>query len=343
MKKVLVLFGGISPEHNVSIVSGLYVSNNIDKSKYEVENCYIDKLGGWNKYNGKTDVQFEEELDGLEKIDNIIKFLSNFDVVFPVLHGTNGEDGRIQGLLEIAGVAYVGSKVLGSSLAMDKVYAKMIFEKAGIMQPDYIYAKKTDTGYIYVDKNLSEKKMSLEELIDLACNKFKFPIYVKPSNSGSSLGISEVKSKDEFKFALNLAGAFDYKILIEQGIDARELECAVYGNEDVVTSKVGEILSARKFYDFNSKYKNPESKTVINPEFNKGIEEKIQKLAIKAYKALDCKGLSRVDFFLDKDDNIYISEINTIPGFTNISMYPKLFEASGIDITELLTKIIEIA
>lgn len=343
MKKVLVIFGGLSPEHNVSIMSGLCVSKNIDKTKYQVEMCYIDKTGNWNTYNGDYNLEFEEEVKTTTIIENIIDYLKRFDVIFPVLHGENGEDGRIQGLFEYAGVKYVGSKVLGSVLAMDKAYAKTIFAKAEIKQANYLYIKRIENGYVYVDNNLNEEEYVLENILSLALKKIKFPMFVKPSNSGSSLGITKAENKEELEIAINKAAKYDSKILIEQGINGRELECAVLGNDKVIASKVGEIISADSFYDFDSKYKNSESKTVVNPDLDSDIENNIKEIAIKAYKALDCKGLARVDFFLDNNSTIYLNEINTMPGFTAISMYPKLFEASGIELKELLTKIIELA
>ena len=343
MKKVLVVFGGQSPEHEVSIMSGLCVSNNIDNKKFNIEMCYIDKKGEWNVYSGNRNLNFGQELQDLKKIDNIIDYLKGFDVIFPVLHGENGEDGNVQGLFEYARVKYVGSKVLGSALAMDKAYAKIIFGKAGIRQTKHLYIKKCNEGYVYVDNNLNEEKCSLEDILLLAVDKLSFPMFIKPSNSGSSLGISKADTKEELEKAIKEAEKYDYKILIEQGVKARELECAVLGNDHVIASKVGEIISADSFYDFDSKYKNSESKTIVNPDLDDNIEKNIQNLAIKSFKALDCKGLARVDFFLDENDNIYLNEINTMPGFTSISMYPKLFEASGVNLKDLLTKIIELA
>ena len=342
MKKILVVFGGQSPEHDVSIMSGLCVSDNIDKENFNVEMCYIDKTGQWNIYSGLCNLKFGEKLKNLVVMDNVIDYIKKFDVIFPVLHGENGEDGRIQGLFELAGVKYVGSKVLGSALAMDKAYAKIVLEKTGIKQTDYLYIKKTKQGYLYIDKKLKEKVCGLEEIVDLASKELGFPVFVKPSNSGSSLGISEAKDKQSLITAIEIAKDYDHKILIEKGIIGRELECAVLGNDTLITSKVGEIVSADEFYDYDSKYKNSDSETIVNPKLEKNIEKKVKDLAVRAVKALDCRGLARVDFFLDKDNTIYLNEVNTMPGFTNISMYPKLFEASGIELKDLLTKIIEL-
>lgn len=344
MKNIGVVFGGISTEHDVSVISGLFVSENIDKEKYKVTNIYIDKDGNWYEYKNKNyEISFEEKLNNLEKITNIIEYLKEFDCIFPVLHGLYGEDGTIQGLLEIIKVPYVGCKVLASSLAMDKVYTKIIFEKAGLPQVKYQYIRKNKNKYIYVDKEFNEKEYTLEEISERVSKELNYPLFVKPSNYGSSVGITKVKNEKELINSIKLAGEYDIKILIEEGIDARELECAVLGNEEVIASCVGEVISADEFYDYNSKYKNNKSITIEHADIKEEIANEIKKLAKKAFKSIDGKGLSRVDFFLDKDSNIYINEINTLPGFTGISMYPKLFKASGIEIKELITNLIELS
>ena len=282
-------------------------------------------------------------LNDLIKSGSQIEYLKEFDCIFPVLHGLYGEDGTIQGLLEIIKVPYVGCKVLASSLAMDKVYTKIIFEKAGLPQVKYQYIRKNKNKYIYVDKEFNEKEYTLEEISERVSKELNYPLFVKPSNYGSSVGITKVKNEKELIKSIKLAGEYDIKILIEEGIDARELECAVLGNEEVIASCVGEVISADEFYDYNSKYKNNKSITIEHADIKEEIANEIKKLAKKAFKSIDGKGLSRVDFFLDKDSNIYINEINTLPGFTGISMYPKLFKASGIEIKELITSLIELS
>ena len=342
MKKLGVIFGGMSTENKVSVVSANAVLKNLDKEKYEIHPIYIDDKGKWYNYIGKTE---KIEIQGnIKQIENIVQEIQNLDIVFPVLHGLYGEDGTIQGLLELLKVPYVGCKVLASSISMDKVYTKIIFEKAGLKQAKYEYIRKYNNDsntYIYVDNEFNEQILDLKEIVKKITQNLKFPVFVKPSNSGSSVGINKAKNLEELEKAIEYAGKFDNKILIEQGINGKEVECAVLGNEEVIASKVGEISSAEEFYSYDAKYKNEESKTYIPAHIPEKTAEEIRKLAIKAFKAVDGKGLSRVDFFVENDTNeIYINEINTMPGFTNISMYPKLFEASGINYSELLDKII---
>ena len=346
--KIGIIFGGKSTEHDVSVVSGTSVIKNIDKQKYEIHPIYIEKDGTWYTYDKKIEeidvLKIGEEIKEKTKIENIIEYLKTMDVIFPVLHGLDGEDGSIQGMLEMLGIPYVGCKILASSIGLDKAYAKIIFEKAKIKQAKYEYIRKHEDKYIYVDKEFNEKILNIEEITEKIPESLKFPMFIKPSNFGSSVGISKAENKQELKEAIKLAGEYDKKILIEQGINGREVECAVLGNEDVVTSCVGEIKPADKFYSYDAKYKNSESKTQIPADIPNEISNKIREYAKKAFKALDGKGLARVDFFIEKETNeIYINEINTMPGFTEISMYPKLFEASGIKYSEILSKLIELA
>ena len=266
------------------------------------------------------------------------------DVIFPVLHGFYGEDGTIQGLFELLKIPYVGCGVLASSVGMDKVYTKLNFEKAHINQAKYIYIRKYNEKYIYIDEEFNEKILELEDIAKITNNKLRFPVFVKPSNSGSSVGINKAHNIEELKNAIVEAGKYDNKILIEEGIIGKEVECAVLGNEDVISSCVGEIKSADEFYSYDAKYNNENSKTLIPAEISEENSKEIQKLAIKAFKAISGRGLSRVDFFIeDKTQKIYINEINTLPGFTSISMYPKLFEAVGISYEKLLDNLIELA
>ena len=227
---------------------------------------------------------------------------------------------------------------------MDKVYSKIIFEKANINQAKYIYVKKDDNNYIYVDDKFNEEKLNLNDIINKVINKIKFPMFIKPSNSGSSVGINKAHNKEELEKAIIEAAKYDKKILIEEGINGREVECAVLGNEEVIASCVGEVKSASEFYSYNAKYNDDNSKTIIPAPIDKAQEEQIQKLAIKAFKAIDGKGLSRVDFFIENNTGkIYINEINTLPGFTSISMYPKLFEHDKIEYSKLLDNLIELS
>ena len=343
--KVGVIFGGQSTEHDVSVVSGGSVIKNLSKEKYEIYPIYISEKGDWFQYiKPVQDIDiFEigEQPKELEKISNEFETLKKQDIIFPVLHGLYGEDGTIQGLLELLKVPYVGCKVLASGICMDKVYAKMIFEKANINQAKAVVVNAKN-GYTYVDEELNHISTTIEEICKIVNEKLKYPVFVKPSNSGSSVGVSKAENDEELKNSIQEAVKYDKEILIEQGINGKEIECAVLGMDDVKASCVGQILSADEFYDYDSKYKNAESKTIIPADVSKEISEKIRKTAIKAFKAVKGSGLARVDFFVDKEtDEIYLNEINTMPGFTNISMYPKLWENCGLTYSELLDRLIE--
>ena len=264
-----------------------------------------------------------------------------------MLHGLYGEDGTIQGLLELLKIPYVGCKVLASSICMDKIYAKMIFEKAHIKQAKSITINACESNgnqYIYIDEELNHTKKNIEEIFDLVKNKLEYPVFIKPSNSGSSVGVSKANNSKELVDAIKEAKKFDKEILIEQGINGKEVECAVLGTNEVKASCVGQILSADEFYDFDSKYINAESKVIIPADISEETSEKIRETAIKAFKAVKGTGLARVDFFVEKEtEEIYINEINTMPGFTNISMYPKLWEKCGIKYSELLDQLINMS
>lgn len=347
--KVGVVFGGISSEHDVSKVSGTSVISNLNKEKYDILPIYIDKEGNWYKY--EKDINNIQILDinsdiskDIKPILNIGEILKSLDVVFPVLHGLGGEDGSIQGMFELFNIPYVGCGILASSVGMDKAYTKIIFEKAGIKQAKYEYIRKFNNNYIYVDKEFNEEVLNINEVIQKIDNNLKYPMFIKPSNSGSSVGINKANNIEELKNAIEYASRFDKKILIEEGIIGKEVECAVLGNEEVISSCVGEIKPAEEFYTFDAKYKNQESKVLIPADVSEKTSDEIRKLAIKAFKSIDGKGLSRVDFFVNEETNeIYINEINTLPGFTTISMYPKLFEQVEIKYTDLLDKLINLA
>lgn len=327
--KLGIIYGGISTEHEISINSAKGVCNALDKEKYDIHKIYIDKEGIWYKEDNK--------------IENIFDYLKNLDVIFPILHGKYGEDGTIQGLFELLGVPYVGCKVMSSSLGMDKIYAKMIFNKVGINTAKDIYIKVIKDKYYYIDSKFNEKELTLNEIAVLAEEKLSLPVFIKPSRSGSSVGINKAKTKEEVIKYIEYAKKYDNKIIIEENITGRELECAILGNEVVLASPLGEILPEDEFYSYNAKYIN-NTKTNIPNNIDKPLADQIKNTAIKAYKALDCSGLSRVDFFLEKDTNrIILNEINTMPGFTEISMYPKLWESTGLSYGELLDKLIILA
>lgn len=335
MIKLGVIFGGMSTENEVSVKSATSVMNNLDKNKYEVFPIYIDKQGNWFEYEDN------------KPIENIIKYLKNMDVIFPVLHGLYGEDGTIQGMLELLQIPYVGCGIIASSVGMDKSFTKIIFEKTKINQTKHIYIKDYDGEKMtIVEDDLDERKINIDEIINLSNEKLKFPLFIKPCNSGSSVGVNKAENNEELKQAILEAFKYDSKVLIEQGIKGKEVECAVLGNSriGVEASRVGEILSAEDFYTFDAKYENQDSKTVIPASITNEQQEEIRKLAAKAFKALDGNGLSRVDFFVEEGTGkVFLNEINTMPGFTNISMYPKLMEDFGYSYSSLLDKLIEIS
>ena len=346
--KLAVIFGGKSTEHDVSIVSGMSILKNINNNRYDIHPVYIDENGKWYKYTKNLEEisipKVGDKINDIEKFNDPMEYLSNMDCVFPVLHGLNGEDGTLQGMLELLKVPYVGCKVLSSSLSMDKAYAKIIFEKAGLNQAKYFYIKQNKDQYIYIDEKMNEKKCSIDEITDVIQKSQKYPMFVKPSNSGSSVGVRKVDNIDELKDAIKYAGKFDKKVLVEEGIDGREVECAVLGNDEVKASSVGEIKAAGKFYSYESKYENSDSSTTVRADLPEDVYEEVRKSAIKAFKAVDGTGLSRVDFFVENNTNkVIINEINTLPGFTSISMYPKLFEEAGIKYNDLIDELVDLA
>ena len=346
--KIGVIFGGMSTEHDVSVVSATSIIKNLDKEKYEIYPIYISKEGEWYIYAkpvGEIEVlTVGDTVEPIQKIENELTYLRKLDIVFPALHGLYGEDGTIQGLLELLKKKYVGCKVLSSSVCMDKAYTKVILNAAQIPQAKYIYIKADKDNYRYIDQDFNEEINTIEQITQKVEHKLGYPVFVKPSNSGSSVGIAKAKNAQELKNAIETASKYDTKILIEEEILGREVECAVLGNEEVKATCIGEILPAEEFYTFDAKYKNAQSRVVIPANIEAQKQEEIKALAIKAFKAVDGKGLSRVDFFIENETGkIIINEINTLPGFTQISMYPKLWEASGLSYTKLLDELIKMA
>ncbi len=326
MKKILILFGGNSSEHYVSCKSAKSIIENIDKKLFKVEVTGIDFDNTWYKFS--DDLSYLKNDNWKEanilKIDNIIKYIKEFDVVFPITHGTNGEDGKLQGMLELFNIPFVGCKTLTSSIGMDKAMSKIIFDSLNIKQVPYIVI------------NDDYKINDIMERIEL-------PVIVKPANGGSSIGISKANNKKELIKAMKEAKKYDSKVIIEKFIKARELEVAVLENKgNILCSNIGEIKSANEFYDYDAKYVNSKSTTTIPDDIPLSIVDKIKEYAKKIFKGLNCNGYARVDFFYDeKSEEIYINEINTMPGFTSISMYPKLIESIGINYTDLITTLID--
>lgn len=346
-KTVAVLFGGQSSEHEVSRISASTIISNMDSEKYFIIPIGITKEGKWLIYNGPVDNirNGEWEKYGTPAIISpdatqrgILKIVGTkvknipVDVVFPVLHGAYGEDGTVQGLLELAKIPYVGCGVLSSSVSMDKAFTKMIAKDSKMNQAAYM---------LVYDYQLLKMKTTVSKIE----KKIGYPCFIKPANAGSSVGITKAHNKEELIEGLKIATQHDRKILIEEGIVGQEIECAVLGNgNDIAASSVGEILAAAEFYTYDAKYNNAESKTVIPADISEEKMEEVKKNAIKIFKAVDGSGLARVDFFLEKDTNkVIFNELNTLPGFTSISMYPMLWEEAGLPIPQLIDKLIDLA
>lgn len=343
-KNLLVLFGGRSSEHEVSCVSATTVISNMDKERYAIYMVGITKEGRWLQVDSVEEIQegtwTESKKQAVLSPDTAEKALyildgSNvtkirIDVAFPVLHGLNGEDGTVQGLFELAGIPYVGCGVLASAVSMDKLYTKVIVDTLGISQAAYVAVRKEEIG----DETVYER---IEE-------KLGYPVFIKPSNAGSSRGVSKAANREELVMGLKEAAIHDRKILVEETILGRELECAVLGDGDVKASGIGEVLAAAEFYDYEAKYHNAESRTVLSPQLPVGKAEEIREAAVRIFKAVDGQGLSRVDFFLENGTNrVVFNEINTLPGFTSISMYPMLWAEQGIEKPELIERLITLA
>ncbi len=345
-KSLCVIFGGQSPEHDISCKSVVSVLNNLNSEKYDIHKLGITKSGEWFLYTGeipkietgewKNDKAFLKKaiISPSASDKAIIVFEGDsfykihIDVAFPVLHGEYGEDGTIQGLFELAGIKYVGMGVLASANAMDKAYTKIVMKNAGIPQADWVVAIKGK---------------DIEKTMDESEKKLGYPCFVKPANTGSSVGVGKAHNREELKEALINAFNFDRKVLIEENIDGHEVECAILGNDDPKASTVGEIMPTVEFYDFDAKYNDNSTKLQIPADISDDLTEKIREYAVLAFRALDGAGLSRVDFFVKYSDNsVVLNEINTMPGFTNISMYPKLWNAVGVCYSELLDRVIEL-
>lgn len=341
-KKLVLVLGGQSTEHSVSRMSATSIYRELNKEHYDISLVGIDLEGAWHLLNPEVkDFTQDHWLDGAQPIQDIYSFLKEHDVAFPALHGLYGEDGTIQGLFEMAKIPYVGCRVLGSCVSMDKIYTKIIFEKAGIPQVRSIYIKKRYDGRFVVENDRFEDQEDVASCVE---KEIGYPCFVKPSNSGSSVGVRKVTSKEELMETLTFAAKYDRKLVIEESIDCIELECAVLGNDDPKASLVGQILPHGEFYTFESKYEDEESATCIPARVDQTIQDQIRLYAVRAFKAVDGHGLSRVDFFLDKQTGkLYLNEINTLPGFTNISMYPQLWEATGLSYSQLLDRLVELA
>ena len=350
MKKlsVCVLFGGVSPEHEVSLRSAESVLNHIDHSKYNVFPVGITKDGDWIYYTGKDysllpTGEWKNHPDnrraaisplrgqGLLCFEGDCVVRERIDVVFPVLHGENGEDGTIQGLLQLAGIPYVGPHVAASAVAMDKTLTKLVADQAGIPQADWLLVRR------------EEMECRMESILDQLEEKFAYPMFVKPAGTGSSVGVSKAADRQALEQGLRAAAVYDQKVLVEEFIRGKEIEVAVMGNDNPVASVCGEIDSGAEFYDYDAKYITDTSVAYIPARISEEAAEQVRELAVRVYQAIGCQGLSRVDFFVTEDGRAVFNEINTSPGFTSISMYPKLFAASGIPYSQLIDELIDLA
>ena len=351
MKKlsVCILFGGISPEHEVSLRSAESVLNNINQEKYNVFPVGITKDGQWILFKGKDYSMLPagswmhcqgncKAVISPVRGQGLLCFTSeglvqeHIDVVFPVLHGENGEDGAMQGLMQMAGIAYVGPHVAASAVSMDKTLTKLVIDHAGVTQAAWQLVRR---------EQLNEK---LEETLDSLEARFAYPMFVKPAGTGSSVGVSKAADRVTLTNALNSAAKFDKKILVEEFIHGREIEVAVLGNDNPVASVCGEIDSGADFYDYDAKYITDTSTAYIPARIPEDVQETVREAAVKVYRAIGCQGLSRVDFFVTYEGNrVVFNEINTLPGFTSISMYPKLWGASGVPYSQLIDRLLELA
>ena len=346
--KIYLIYGGKSAEHDISILTAHSIIKAIYFNYYEVVPVYITKAGAWIQGQSLSEpVAFSENLylePGSEKrfadsqegqsygeVISPADIQSEDAVIFPVLHGPNGEDGTVQGLFEVLNMPYVGCGVLASASGMDKIVSKHLFQQAGLPQVPYVAVTRNDW------KNDREK-------IFIQCEgSLIYPMYVKPANMGSSVGISKATDLEELTAAIETAFRYDRRVVVEQGIEAREIEIAVLGNDDVHTSVPGEIVKTKDFYDYEEKYGNEEVLLQIPAELPEEITAKLQNYATIAFRALDGRGLSRCDFFVTKNYEIYINEVNTLPGFTSRSMYPLLWEETGLKYSDLVEELIQLA
>lgn len=348
MKKALVIFGGVSSEHSISLMSAESILRNIPTDKYEVIKMGITSDGRWYLFNGDISILKDDKWASPEyctpafvspdaSVHGIVVLHGGkyeeiyIDVAFPVLHGRNGEDGTIQGLFTMAGIPFVGCSCASSAVCMDKAFTNALADAAGIDQAKWVAANKRD----YELHPLC--------IIERAEEKLGYPIFVKPANAGSSVGVGKADNRDELCAAMENAFKEDEKIVLEETVIGREVECAVLGNEDPIASDIGEIVACNEFYDFDAKYVE-DSELHIPAHLPKEKRDEVREAAVKAYKALGCSGLTRVDFFVrESDGKVMLNEPNTIPGFTSISMYPKLFDAAGIPYPELLDRLMSLA
>lgn len=329
-----IIYGGKSSEHEVSLRTALSIMQAVDANKYEVTPVYVQLDGSWvtgEPLAGQLPDKIEDLRLSASKSGSLFAMNGQVDVVFPVVHGPYGEDGTMQGLLELANIPYVGTGVMASAVGMDKWMMKTVFAQAGLPQVNYVGLLR------------SQWETDSEEVMDRIERELGYPCFVKPANMGSSVGINKAKNREELAHALDVAAKFDRRLIVEQFVQARELEIGVLGNEELATSVVGEVIAAKEFYDYEAKYKGAGTELSIPAIVPEHVSEQIADIAKQAFQALDGSGLSRIDFFWDeKNDQLYINEVNTMPGFTPFSMYPMLFQAAGVSYSELIDRLVQL-
>ena len=344
-KKIGLLFGGRSGEHEVSLVSASAIAHNFNAEEFEVIPLFISREGRWYGPVAMADIKTCTAEQYADKEVLLAPYpgghvlsaadgheICQLDAVFPINHGTYGEDGILQGLLELAGIPYVGAGVAGSAIGMDKAVMRKILAYHNIPQVNFTTVLR------------SQVEADVEAAVKHVEAALEYPVFVKPANGGSSVGISKAHDAAEMVESLKMAAAYDRKLLVEQGVNVREIEVSVLGNEQPAVSVPGEIVASNEFYDYKAKYIDNKSVSMIPADIPADITAQIQKLAVETYLALECEGFARVDFFIDRDNgNLYLNEVNTLPGFTEISMYPKMWEAAGLPIDQLLKKLVELA
>lgn len=334
---IALIFGGKSGEHHVSIKTAFSILQSINYNKFEVTPLFVQLNGTWLQgnvfYNAPSSIDEVTSLNVYQPLQDVFQFFHQVDVAFPVIHGPNGEDGTLQGMLEILNVPYVGSGVPGSAMGMDKALMKIVFQQENIPQGEFLV----------FTRNTLENEM--DAVLAKTENTLGYPVFVKPANLGSSIGISKAKNTAELIDALHFAAKFDNKIVVEAFISGREVEIGVLGHSELMTSEVGEVTTTKEFYDYEAKYENQDvTQLHIPANIPTDVKERMAELAKRAFRSLDCSGLSRVDFFWDEEnDKLYINEINTLPGFTPFSMYPMLFDKVGVSYSVLIDKLIEFA
>ena len=341
-----VIFGGRSPEHEVSVVSGRSIMREADAERFEVVPFGITREGDWLTPDetrrrlerveaGQTRDLGMEAGSGLAVSADVTASLAAIDVVFPIVHGRSGEDGSLQGMLEVMGIPYVGSGVAASAIGMDKAHMRAVFAAHGIPQPIYVVLEGNELG------DLAGDAASRESLVDLE-RAIGYPSFAKPANGGSSIGVSKVVSREDLGPALELAARYDGKVLIEEAIDGSEVECAMLGNTDPQPSPLGEIRPHAEFYTYEAKYEDDSTDLLVPAPLSDGLARRVQDTAVQAFRAIGCAGLARVDFIVREPDTVRLIEVNSLPGFTPISMYPRLWGEAGVDYASLITRLVDL-